>query len=92
MDRLKAKALIDLQRRRWRSQATDVALARRAQRACLGLAVGWVAGGAGFTASAAVSGKVAPFLCLGLGQLIGSVFFFWQSRRFAQAGILLADA
>src|ERR1035441_4777014 len=42
MDKLKAAELIQQQRRRWRSQASDLAIARRAERAYFALAMGYV--------------------------------------------------
>lgn len=92
MDKTEVKTLIDQYRRRWQWPGTDCVFARRAERACLALAVGWEIAGLGFVAAACVSGKTMPFLPIGLAQAIGAVAFFWQSRRFGQARVLLVDS
>jgi len=92
MDNLKAARLIEQQRRRWRSQEPDQAIARRAERVYFALAAAWAIMGLGFVAAAAVSGKAAPFLFAGLGFCLSAPVLYWQSRRFTQIWKHLADS
>jgi nitrate reductase gamma subunit len=91
MDQTKALALIDQQRRWWRRQDTDLAIARRAERIFFRVALVYLIF-APLLFAAATNPKhhilytvAGIFLCCG-------VFLFWRSRRFTQALRVLSDA
>ncbi|HZM02446.1 MAG TPA: hypothetical protein VFC44_05445 [Candidatus Saccharimonadales bacterium] len=91
MDKSKAAALIEEQRRRWRSHAPDMALAYRAERVYLGLATMEVC-----IASALVALNLHAGLFVRIvapaGFVVGAALLYWQSRRFSQARKLMSGA
>jgi hypothetical protein len=89
MDKLKAAELIQQQRRRWRSQASDLAIARRAERAYFALAMGYVCIAASFIALYQHS-SLFPRIVGPMGFFIGAAILYWQSRRFTQIRRLLS--
>ena len=80
MNKSKATALIDQHRLRWRSQGTDYAIARRAERTYLGLSVMNAGMVAAFAALFHASGPW-PRIALPVGFLIAGAIYYWQSRR-----------
>src|SRR4051812_28142064 len=89
MDKSTAKALIDQQRRRWRSQGPDVIVARRAERAYL-ICAGVFAGAAPAFLALYQHPGLFPRIVEPAGFLIGAAILFWQSRRFTQIRRLLS--
>jgi hypothetical protein len=91
MNKLKATALIDQHRRRWRSQGSDDAIARRAERTYLGLALMNACMAAAFAALFHASGPL-PRIALPVSCLIAGAIYYWQSRRFTQIRRLLSGS
>jgi hypothetical protein len=81
MDQRKATELIERQRRRWRSQDSDLAIAQRAERVYVSLAIAYVC-------FAAVLSPLQHTLfarsVILIGFLSGAIALFWHSRRFRQ--------
>jgi len=84
MDIPRAKALIEQQRCRWRSQASDVAVARRAERAYLGIAIMFMF--LSFSLSLLLPAvRALIFPCC----FLTAAMAYWQSWRFRQVRNLL---
>jgi hypothetical protein len=90
MNKLKAEEMIQKQRRRWRSQDSDMAIARRAERVYLALGGAFLCIASSFIVLYQHSGLLPKIG--GAGFYIGAVIFFWHSRRFGQIRKLLADS
>ena len=91
MNESKAAALIEQHRRRWRSAASDDAIARRAERTYLALAImhaGMVPVFAGLFHAAGFLLSVG----LPVAFLIAGAIYFRQSRRFTQIRRHLSEA
>jgi hypothetical protein len=89
MDKSTAIALIEKQRRRWGSQASDEVVARRAERVFRGLAAAWLCIGVSLSA---VQHTTMFRILHAATFLFGAVIFYWQSRRFAQVRKLLSSS
>jgi hypothetical protein len=90
MDKLKAAEIIAKQRRRWRSQDSDLAIARRAERVYLALGCSYLCLASSFVALFQHSSFFAR-IAGPAGFFIGAVIFFWHSRRFGQIRKLFSD-
>jgi len=89
MDKLKAEEMIRQQRRRWRSQDTDIAIARRAERAYIGCAMMFVS----VAAALSLLFQALPARIVGsAGFILGALVFYCYSRRFTQVRKMLADS
>jgi cobalamin biosynthesis protein CobD/CbiB len=87
MDKSKAKALIELHRRRWRSKASDDSIARRAQRTYFGIAMMCVC--LAFSMSLLLpKARVIIFP----GYFLAAAIACWASWRFRQIRNLLSDS
>lgn len=84
MDIRKANEMIERQRRRWRSQDPDLAIARRAERVYFALAMGFFVIG--------ISLSLIGRGVLLIGFLVGAFLFLLHSRRFAQIQKLLVNS
>jgi len=91
MNKVKALALIDQQRRWWRRQDPDLAIAQRAERVFLRMAVVYLIFAPIFLAIAIVP-KLHLFYAVASIFLIGGVYLFWRSRRFTQVLRVLSEA
>jgi hypothetical protein len=90
MDKTKALALIEQQRRRWRSrEMDDIVLARRAERVFFRVALVYSLLAPVFFIVAA---RVHIFYAAGVTFLFGGLFLFVHSRRFTEALRVLSDA
>jgi len=87
MDQSKARTLILLHRRRWRSDASDDAIARRAQRAYFGIAMMFV--GVAFSMSLL---QPAARVIIFPGYFLAAAIAGRASWRFRQIRKLLTDA
>jgi len=90
MTQLEASTLVDRQRRRWRSQASDKAIARRGERAYF-MAAGVQALVVLLEVVLAAWSKRPVFYIPAAGFLISGAVLLWCSRRFAHAALLLGD-
>ena len=90
MNKSCAIALIQRQRRLWRSNDSDYAIARRGERVYRIAAVINIIIGAAEGLIAAFY-KKPVFSVLASSILISGAILFWHSRRFTQAWELLAD-
>ena len=89
MNKLKAAEIIQKQRRLWRSQDSDLAIARRDERVYFSLAMMDVAVGISLTLVLDTQfGRVAILV----GFLVGACLFLFHSRRFSQIRKLLVDS
>jgi hypothetical protein len=89
MDKQKAAEMIECQRRRWRSQDSDSAIARRAERAYFALAMLFVCIGTSLTlVQRTPFGRVVSLV----GCLFGALGFYFHGRRFGQIRKLLASS
>jgi len=89
MNNLKASQMIARQRRRWHSQDSDLAIARRAERVYFGLAIMYMGIGTSLTLVQRTQFGRAAILA---GFLFGALLFIWKSHRFAQIRrMLVAD-
>jgi hypothetical protein len=87
MDKSKAKALIELQRRRWRSEASDDSIARRAQRLYFVIAMACVS--LAFSLSLLLpTARVIIYP----GSFLAAAIAYWVSWRFGQIRKLLSDS
>ena len=91
MTQLEASALVDRQRRRWRAQASDKAIARRGERAYF-MAAGVQALVVLLEVVLAAWSKRPVVFILAAGISISGVLLFWCSRRFTQTLLLLGHA
>jgi len=91
MDKAKALALIDQQRRCWRWQAPDTALARRAERVFFRVALVYFIGALLFLGIGSFLG-VHVFYAMAGTLLFCGAFLFWRSRRFTEVLRVLSDA
>jgi len=95
MDKAKASALIQEQRRRWWSRewndSSDDLVAHRAERAFFRIAVFWVIIGFGEAMVAAAFRKGA-FYFVAAGVLAGGLLMYVQSRRYARVLKFLSEA
>jgi hypothetical protein len=90
MDKLKAAEIIQKQRRRWRSQDSDLAIARRAERVYLALGCLYLCIVSSFIALYQHSSLFAR-IAGPAGFVAGAVVFYWHSRRFGEIRKLLSD-
>jgi cobalamin biosynthesis protein CobD/CbiB len=87
MDKSKAKALIELHRHRWRSEASDDSIARRAQRTYFGIAMMCVC--LAFSMSLLLP---ALRVIIFPGYFVAAAIAYWVSWRFRQIRKLLSDS
>jgi CHASE2 domain-containing sensor protein len=89
MNKSKATVLIEQHRRRWRSQASDEVIVRRAERTYLALAILHI----GLVGVFAALFPAAGFLprAVPVAFLIAGVAYFWESRRFTQIRRCLSE-
>ncbi len=81
--------MIHQQRRRWQSQESDLAIARRAERAYSGLSKMFAIVALIFVALAR---NHPPFVMGAVGFVVGSAILFWQSKQFAEVQKILAES
>lgn len=91
MNKPDAIALIQRQRRFWRSHDSDDAIARRGERMYRIAAIIMTITGAAEGLIAAAFKRPA-FNLAGVGFLVGAAVLYWHSRRFAQALRLSTDS
>jgi len=91
MDKHKAAEMIERQRRRWRSQDSDLAIARRAERIYFALAIVYACLG---TAAGLVQHTWFARAAILTGFLSGAIILCWQSRRFGliRKSLVISDA
>jgi hypothetical protein len=90
MNKSKALALVQQLRRRWRSQESDTAIARRAERVFFRVALVYFIFCPVFVGVAILSVRPVYYILAGTFLICGALLF-WRSRRFSQVLRVLLD-